>query len=83
MAYEKQYIHVLTESYREHTSVVTPMLPEISMQKITRESLPIAASAPVLGEGISKYKVGSSFGVSSGTIPVSSLQLPQNSHTQT
>ena len=69
------------------TSVVTHMLPDVSIQNTTRESLPTGPTPSLPSDwraaaGVRRYVVSSTVGISSGT-KQTSLRVPQNSQTQT
>ena len=72
-------------TYDTLTSVVTHILPEMSIQNMTRESstdAPPTAPPPATGAGAIMYVVSSLVGISSGTMSIS-FGVPQNSHTHT
>ena len=80
-----QVLKLYTPSH--NTSVVTHMLPEMSIQKITRESStlmepPVAPPTADTGAGEMMNVVSDLDGISSGIISTSFL-VPQNSHTHT
>ena len=71
----------------DNTSVVTHMLPEMSIQKTTRESStlmepPVAPPTADTGAGEMMNVVSDLEGISSGIMSTSFL-VPQNSHTHT
>ena len=81
------YVHVLKyDNIQVRTSVVTHMLPDTSMQKITMDSLgasapPLAPATPT-GAGLIMKVVSLSLGTSSGSKGSISFSVPQYSHVQ-